>query len=355
MRKAGLLAFVAGLALLVLAAAPAYADDPHGFNGTVKIHDGATEHDPVMENDPHVCTFHIHGFNFDGASTGWWTITAWPPTGDGSTVVSQGNWGPASASGEWRTGVMTLPDGHYKLAWDQTRPAAPGGEKHKVFWVECNNQTTGTTTSGTTTSGTTTSGTTTSGTTTSGTTTSGTTTSGTTTAGTTTGGETSGTTTSGTTTSGTTTSGTTTSGTTTSGTTTSGTTTTTTGTTGSGTTTAGATTTGGGTSTGTSTGGQGSVTTGSVTTGGATSAGATSAGTTGGAEAATTTGGNATGATEAATTGGNAAMGAAGVVNLPSTSTSRDDTNRMPLGALGIVLIAGGAVLLARRRGIDMR
>ena len=78
------IAIVVVLALLVLAAAPAYADDPHGFNGTVKIHAEPGESEPIMANEPHVCAFHIHGFNFDAASTGWWTITAWPPTGDGS-------------------------------------------------------------------------------------------------------------------------------------------------------------------------------------------------------------------------------------------------------------------------------
>src|SRR5439155_1420540 len=83
----------------------------------------------VMENDPHVCTFHIHGFNFDARATGTWQIKAWEPTGDNSTVVASGTWGPASDSGEWRepkTGAMTLiPDGHYKLFVKQITPSAP--------------------------------------------------------------------------------------------------------------------------------------------------------------------------------------------------------------------------------------
>src|SRR5205085_1478975 len=107
---------------------------------TVKIHDGAGEDKSVMENDPHVCTFHIHGFNFDAGATGTWQIKAWEPTGDNSTVVAGDGWGPASASGEWRepkTGAMSLPDGHYKLFVKQVTPPAPGGDKQKVFWVEC--------------------------------------------------------------------------------------------------------------------------------------------------------------------------------------------------------------------------
>lgn len=285
MRKAGILTLLAGIALMAMAAAtPAYADPP-GFNGTVKIHAEPGESEPIMANEPHVCAFHIHGFNFDGSATGWWKILAWPPTGDGSTVVASGSWGPASASGEWRSAAMTLPDGHYKLDFDQTNPQAPGGEKHKVFWVECNAS--GTTTSGSTTSGTTTSGTT-----------------------------------GGTTTSGTTTSGTTTSGTTTSGTTTGGTTT-------SGTTTAGTT----GTTTTTGTTGTGNVTTGSVTTGGTEAA---------------TTGGGTTGATEAATTGATGGgTAASGIANLPSTSTSSDHLPLTLLG-FGL-MVTGALLLARRR------
>src|SRR5688572_18586225 len=114
----------------------AVESDPPGNNGTVKIHEGDTEAEPIRRNEPHVCTFHLHGFNFDDESSGEWRIVEWPPTGDGNTVVASGSWGPA-AEGEWRTPVMSLPDGHYKLYWQQTDPEAPGGEKHKVFWVEC--------------------------------------------------------------------------------------------------------------------------------------------------------------------------------------------------------------------------
>jgi len=83
---------------LVLAALLAYTfgplsssalADPPGNNGTVKIHEGAGERDPERANDPHVCTFHVHGFNFDGNSSGTWTIAAHPPGG-----------GPG-ASGTW--------------------------------------------------------------------------------------------------------------------------------------------------------------------------------------------------------------------------------------------------------------
>jgi len=83
MRKAsGVLTFITGLALLVFAASsPAAAtgggnsNNPPGFNGTVKIHEEPGEAEPIMKNEPHVCVFHIHGFNFDSQSSGWWRMT----------------------------------------------------------------------------------------------------------------------------------------------------------------------------------------------------------------------------------------------------------------------------------------
>ncbi|MBA2370375.1 MAG: hypothetical protein H0V71_01880, partial [Chloroflexi bacterium] len=109
--------------------------DPPGFNGFVKIHEGNTESEQLVDNEPHVCTFHVHGFKFDAPSSGYWNIQSWPPTGN-RTVVKSGTW-TADANGDWRSVLLSLPDGHYRLNWDQTDPAAPGGEKHKEFWVKC--------------------------------------------------------------------------------------------------------------------------------------------------------------------------------------------------------------------------
>src|SRR5438445_5796156 len=134
-RAAGLIAIAASLALLWLGATPAYAD-PSGNNGTIKIvnDQGDSQDDPG--NDPHVCTFHIFGSNFDRNSNGTWTIAAWAPGGGTLTAaMSSGIWA-ADASGKFDARpAQPFPDGHYKLSVKQT--GAPGGDKQKVFWVRC--------------------------------------------------------------------------------------------------------------------------------------------------------------------------------------------------------------------------
>jgi hypothetical protein len=126
------------IALLVFAFAPAVAAKAGpGNNGTVKIHDGAGESEPVTQNEPHVgCSFHLHFLFGDGLQAGSWEIQSWPPTGDRTTVM-----GPlpyaASADGEDRypdSGAISLPSGHYKLFWDGD---SGKNDKHKTFWVDC--------------------------------------------------------------------------------------------------------------------------------------------------------------------------------------------------------------------------
>ena len=131
-------ATIAALLLSLLAIArPTLADSP-GNNGTVKIHEGATEEEPIVANDPHVCTFHLHFFFGDDVQAGDWWIEEWAPD-DKGTVVLTGNYN--ATDGEDRQpeqGVYELPDGHYKLFWEGA--ATPGGQteiKHKVFWVDC--------------------------------------------------------------------------------------------------------------------------------------------------------------------------------------------------------------------------
>jgi hypothetical protein len=130
----GLLSVVAGLVLLLQAGTTVAWADEKGNNGDVKIHDADTAQDD-HRNEPHVCRFYVDGFNFDKNSSGTWRIERQAPTGSG--VAVSGTWGPANAQGNWRTAVMTLADGHYKLFAKQTSPNTVGGEKQKVFWVDC--------------------------------------------------------------------------------------------------------------------------------------------------------------------------------------------------------------------------
>lgn len=110
-------------------AAPAAAR--HGNNGTVKIHDGDGEPNPIYKNNPKVgCEFHIHGFGFDPGQSGGWEISQHPPTG--REVVLSDEY-VADAEGNWRTAVLELPNDHYKL----TVEGVKGAGKHKTFWVEC--------------------------------------------------------------------------------------------------------------------------------------------------------------------------------------------------------------------------
>jgi len=127
MQKVTVLAAIATLALPLTGASEAYADPP-GNNGTVKIHAEPGNHaEPTMANEPHVCLFHIHGFNFDASARGSWHIEAWAPTA-GGTGIGVTSWGPANAAGEWQTGTIRLDPGHYKLFWKQTQPSAPGSK-----------------------------------------------------------------------------------------------------------------------------------------------------------------------------------------------------------------------------------
>lgn len=125
-----------GLATAFALSASVALAAPPGNNGTVKIHDGATDSEPIIKNEPHVCTFHLHFFFADPFQSGDWWIRSWPPTGDGSLVMS-GSY-DTSSDGEFRwpdPGDTALPIGHYKLFWQ-------GDEdnliKHKTFWTTCN-------------------------------------------------------------------------------------------------------------------------------------------------------------------------------------------------------------------------
>lgn len=132
-RLAAALGLFTALLMVLAMAAPVAA--AKGNDGTVKIHNGAGEAEPIIQNEPHVCDFHLHFFFSDAGQTGNWWIQSWPPTGNKTTVLS-GTY-LSDANGEYRdpaVGSHALPNGHYKLFWT----GDPSTQiKHKVFWVDC--------------------------------------------------------------------------------------------------------------------------------------------------------------------------------------------------------------------------
>ncbi|WP_406265552.1 LPXTG cell wall anchor domain-containing protein [Actinacidiphila glaucinigra] len=122
------------LAASVLFAPAALAHNAPGDNGNVKIHDAKTGEE-LHRNEPHVCTFYLDGFRFDGAQKAEWHIERWAPTdGDKGETVKSGSL-TLDGSGHERTEDLALPDGHYKLFWNFD--GEHGRAKHKVFWVDC--------------------------------------------------------------------------------------------------------------------------------------------------------------------------------------------------------------------------
>lgn len=138
--RPGISAIVAIVSLAILCATPVLGAKPApGNNGTVKVHDGADEPSPAVQNNPHVCDFHLDFFFADAGQAGTWWVESWSPGGDRSTVLAGGYLTDASGyDREPAVGSFGLPDGHYKLYWEGAEN--PGGKvnlKHKVFWVEC--------------------------------------------------------------------------------------------------------------------------------------------------------------------------------------------------------------------------
>ncbi|WP_405713021.1 MULTISPECIES: LPXTG cell wall anchor domain-containing protein [unclassified Streptomyces] len=132
--SAGTLAAAVTAAMLLAPAAHATAP---GDNGTVKIHDAKTGEE-LRKNEPHVCTFYLDAFGFDGAQKVDWRIEAWAPTAHvkGETVKTGSL--TLDAEGHGRTPDQALPDGHYKLFWNFD--GEHGRAKHKVFWTDCGDE-----------------------------------------------------------------------------------------------------------------------------------------------------------------------------------------------------------------------
>ncbi|MFJ5996029.1 LPXTG cell wall anchor domain-containing protein [Streptomyces sp. NPDC092370] len=127
---------VCAAASAVLLLAPAAGATPPGDNGTVKIHDASTGEE-LRRNEPHVCTFYLDAFGFDGGQEVDWHIDAIPPSENKGETVKSGALA-LDAQGHGRSEDLSLPDGHYKLFW--TFEGEKGSAKHKVFWTDCEDE-----------------------------------------------------------------------------------------------------------------------------------------------------------------------------------------------------------------------
>ncbi|MFD7066827.1 LPXTG cell wall anchor domain-containing protein [Streptomyces sp. NPDC059913] len=117
--------------------APAAHANPPGDNGTVKIHDAKTGEE-LRKNEPHVCTFYLDAFGFDGGQNVDWRIAAWAPTAAVKGEIVKSGSLKLDADGHGRTPDQTLPDGHYKLYWNFD--GEHGKAKQKVFWTDCSGE-----------------------------------------------------------------------------------------------------------------------------------------------------------------------------------------------------------------------
>ncbi|MEU0198843.1 MULTISPECIES: LPXTG cell wall anchor domain-containing protein [unclassified Streptomyces] len=124
---------VCAAASAVLVLAPGAYASPPGDNGTVKIHDASTGEE-LRRNEPHVCTFYLDAFGFDGGQQVDWHIDAIPPSENKGETVKSGAL-TLDGQGHGRSADLSLPDGHYKLYWNFE--GEKGSAKHKVFWTDC--------------------------------------------------------------------------------------------------------------------------------------------------------------------------------------------------------------------------
>ncbi len=132
-RLAQLLVVVVVAIASVVVFAQAGAAGPQNNRGDVWVDNPGHLSDPGHENDPHICGLvDIYG-NGLADPTGSFDVVAWPPTGDGSTVVASGPWNYDQTLGgnQVIAGPLSLAQGHYKLMLSQDP------RKAKVFWTTC--------------------------------------------------------------------------------------------------------------------------------------------------------------------------------------------------------------------------
>jgi LPXTG-motif cell wall-anchored protein len=138
---------------MIAGASIAWADPP-GNNGTVKINSQDVDSSQDISNMPHVpCDFQVEFFGFDAGQTATITFTIHPPSGDGDVLLTETRTisnDPAAGGlndvdevfkysgtsfGLDRFSAQPQQGFHVKLTVVST--GVPGGQKHKVFWLQC--------------------------------------------------------------------------------------------------------------------------------------------------------------------------------------------------------------------------
>jgi hypothetical protein len=151
-RIGGAVALAGCLALGGLMAPSAFAQNPPGNNGTIKIDDVEFDDDP--NNEPHVaCTFQVDFYGYDqGDLFADLTFRAHPPTGNGEIldtdrlfIGEDDNSGGGSEAGLDASETYTLdfagfephPQQGFHVKLTINAEGSQGADvKHKVFWVE---------------------------------------------------------------------------------------------------------------------------------------------------------------------------------------------------------------------------
>jgi hypothetical protein len=137
-------------AATIAGASVAWADPP-GNNGTVKI--GEIDVDEGHANVPHVpCDFELRFYNFDENQTATITFTIHPPSGQDTILLEETQIvsDDPAGGGQDLDAVFTYsgtafglerftrqPNQGFHVKLDILSEGVPGGQKHKVFWLDC--------------------------------------------------------------------------------------------------------------------------------------------------------------------------------------------------------------------------
>jgi hypothetical protein len=155
MRKVRILTVAAVAGVLALVGPAAFAGNPPGNNGTVKVDNIDLDGQP-NRNEPHVgCQFDLEWYGFDANSVSQVTFETQPPTGsrllltdtvqlDGDDNTGGGS--PAGLDGVRRYSLnfnssdyQHPKQGYHVYLTINTTGSIGADVKHKVFWVQgCN-------------------------------------------------------------------------------------------------------------------------------------------------------------------------------------------------------------------------